>query len=215
MIEKFISHENANSYLYINKDKKCFLVDTNEDYLKVFNYLKQNKYELDSILLTHGHLDHIISLDKYLEEFPNLKVYIHKHEKDFLTNPNLNLSTYVISSSLKIDVKNLILVNDDDEIEVGGVVVKVKHTPFHTLGSVCYYVKEENALFSGDTLFHSTIGRTDLPTSDPSKIPSSLKKIIDLPSNTRVLPGHEKETTIEREIKHNPYILNLKKEGNI
>ena len=103
----------------------------------------------------------------------------------------------------------MVTLSDNEEIEVAGFKIKMIKTPFHTKGSACYYAESENILFSGDTLFYTTIGRTDLPTGSNRSVSDSLKKLLKLPLETKVYPGHGVVTTLERESKYNVYLRNI------
>ena len=216
MIDIYYSRSvGANSYLGINKDNEAFLVDPSFAFDNgLINHIHKLNVKIVAILITHGHWDHISSLEKICDEFPNANVYISEEEVDFLTDPNLNLSKPAFDEGYPIKIinylpKHLIKVNDGDTIKEAGFVINVIHTPFHTKGSVCYFVESEKALFSGDTLFFSTIGRTDLPTGSNRTINSSLKKLKDLPSEIKVFPGHGACTFLDREKKYNTYLKNI------
>lgn len=105
-----------------------------------------------------------------------------------------------------ISVPNVIFVNEQDEIEILKYKIKIIETPFHTDGSICLYLENQNALFSGDTLFHLGIGRTDLPGGHEQYILDSLKKLAALPHTTKVYPGHGEMTNIDNEMRYNPYM---------
>ncbi len=158
-------------------------------------------------LLTHGHYDHLSGLKENKHPAP---VYLSFEENDFLTDPDLNLTSYLNENPLIIDELEKRFVSDNQEINIPHFpTFKVLHTPFHTIGSVCYYFPTEKTLFSGDTLFHLGIGRTDLPTGSGKTITSSLRKLVSLPSGTKVCPGHGPNTTLENEFRYNPYFKGL------
>ena len=165
-----------------------------------------------AVINTHAHFDHISALKDILNEFEDVKVYIFNEEIDILINPKLNLS-HVREDNGEKDIdfrpKNLIGLSDHEEFETCGFKIKCIHTPFHTKGSSCYFVATEQALFSGDTLFFTTIGRSDLPTGSERTIESSLAKLISLPENTKVYPGHGVITNLDREKKYNQYLRNI------
>ncbi len=217
MIIPFLTSRYANSYLVVDKNNDAFLIDIGDRNEEIKEYLKKHNFHLKAILLTHGHFDHIENIGAFLDENPLIDVYIHRLEKDFLLNSHLNLSMFGQKGEnyhFSYRVENLHLIEDQDLIKIGEEEIKVIFTPFHTQGSVCYYLKNEEALFSGDTLFYSTIGRSDLPTSNPSLIDSSLRKLLSLNDRVIVYPGHGIKTTILREKKHNPNLINLLKEEN-
>lgn len=186
----------SNMYLLIDENKSCLVVDPSKITTSFFDYLNKNQLKLEGILLTHGHFDHTRGVNEVLERY-DVPLYIGFYEEELLTNPKLNCSAF--KKDPTIISKKPILVSDKDEITLLDEPIIVLHTPYHTSGAVCYYLKDSNVLLSGDSLFYASIGRSDLPTSDKGLIESSLKKILSLPENTKVYPGHGPSTTIERE----------------
>ncbi len=218
MIVSFLTSRYANSYLVVDKNNDAFLVDIGDRNEEIKTYLKQHNFHLKAILLTHGHFDHIENIGEFLDEDPSIAVYLHRLEKDFLLNSHLNLSMFGFKGEnfhFSYQVKNLHLVEDQEIIKIGEEEIKVIFTPFHTQGSVCYYLKSEEVLFSGDTLFYSTIGRSDLPTSNPVLINNSLRKLLLLDDQVIIYPGHGIKTTILREKKHNPNLIKLFQGGKL
>ena len=155
-----------------------------------------------AVLLTHGHFDHILAADD-LRDTWDIPIYAYADEKMVLSNPRINLSGSW-ASPYTLDADHY--VKDGDLLQLGGFDIEVLHTPGHTLGSCCYYIKEEGVLFSGDTLFAGSIGRTDFPTSNMGHMKASLKRLLtNLPGETVVYPGHGEETTIAYEKRYNPF----------
>lgn len=213
MVDIFYSRIAANTFVIYNNNNEGILIDPgyNKDNCLIDHLNKINK-QIKAILITHGHIDHTYALEDVLKLYPEAKVYISEDDKEFLTNPKLNLSYQSEDEYFKecsFLPKSLTLVNDNDIIEECGIKIKVIATPFHTIGSVCYYVESEKALFSGDTLFFSTIGRTDFPTGSSKTVESSLKKIKTLPDGIKVYPGHGGCTNLDREKLYNPYLKNI------
>lgn len=168
---------------------------------------KHHQGQVLGYFLTHAHIDHLCSLDESSIKAP---LYLHFKEIEVLDNPRKNLSFSFLGSAyhLPSDIE-INALNDGDELCFSPYTIKVIATPFHTIGSVCYYFEKENVLISGDTLFHLSIGRTDLPTGSDKTIQSSLKKLASLPPNTKIYPGHGEASTIKEELSFNPYFINL------
>jgi len=166
--------------------------------------LAVGKKNVKSILLTHGHFDHIIGVNK-LKSLTNAKIYIYSDDMQFTTDNSLNLSFMAAPLEMEPFTADVVL-NDGDTIELGSLKIQVMHTPGHTIGSCCYLV--ENAIFSGDTLMKGSCGRTDFPTGSYPQMIESLKKIEDLDADYHIYPGHEGETTLDYERKNNPYMGN-------
>lgn len=195
----------ANTYLAVDeKTNKGFIVDPG-GYNKVLTKeVRDNDVNIKYIILTHGHSDHICGVNEHKAEFPDAKIVAYKDEEAMLENPNLNQSPgFGVPYSTKADI----LVSDGDELKVGDVTLKFIHTPGHTEGGMCIYVKEAKALFSGDTLFRQSIGRTDFPGGSYKEIMDSIrKKLFLLPDDTNVFPGHMGTTSIGFEKENNPFV---------
>ena len=195
----------ANTYLAVDeKTNEGFIVDPG-GYNKVLTKeVRDNDVKIKYIILTHGHSDHICGVNEHKAEFPDAKIVAYKDEEAMLENPNLNQSPgFGVPYSTKADI----LVNDGDELKVGDVTLKFIHTPGHTEGGMCIYVKEAKALFSGDTLFRQSIGRTDFPGGSYKEIMDSIrKKLFLLPDDTNVFPGHMGTTSIGFEKENNPFV---------
>lgn len=195
----------ANTYLAVDeKTNEGFIVDPG-GYNKVLTKeVRDNDVNIKYIILTHGHSDHICGVNEHKAEFPDAKIVAYKDEEAMLENPNLNQSPgFGVPYSTKADI----LVSDGDELKVGDVTLKFIHTPGHTEGGMCIYVKEAKALFSGDTLFRQSIGRTDFPGGSYKEIMDSIrKKLFLLPDDTNVFPGHMGMTSIAFEKENNPFV---------
>ena len=215
MIDVTYSRIAANTFICYNEKNEGFIVDPGYNVDNVLiNHIKKLNVKIVAVLLTHGHFDHIHALEDICKEFPDVNVYISEDEKEFLSEPNLNLSNEEELRDQGVRIltyvpEHLLLVNDGDIIKEAGFEIKVIATPFHTRGSVCYMVESEKALFSGDTLFFTTIGRSNLPTGSSKTIESSLAKLKALPDGLKVYPGHGACTFLDREKKYNSYLKNL------
>lgn len=204
-IEKFVLGSLAtNSYLIENEEtKELVIVDpaTCPDY--VISHVKSNGYEPKAILLTHGHFDHVMGIDGWVKEF-DIPVYLHEEEKEILVNPELNLSS-MFGKTYSYNKVNVL--KDGDVLEVAGFSFRIIHTPGHTKGGCCYYEENEEILISGDTLFHSSVGRSDFPTGSAAMLVKSIReKLFVLPDTVMVYPGHDSLTCIADEKMHNPFV---------
>ena len=213
MLDSFISRTACNTYILYNEDKDAILVDPgfNEDN-RIIEHIKKIGVNVVAILLTHAHFDHITALEDVCMLFPNAITYINEDELELLDNPKMNLSMFRddgLDKLLTYVPSKLVTLTDNEVFIAAGYQIKMIKTPFHTKGSACYYVESENILFSGDTLFYTSIGRTDLPTGSNRTIASSLSKLLTLPLETKIYAGHGVATTLERESKYNVYLRNI------
>ena len=156
-----------------------------------------------AILLTHGHFDHILAAEEIKKKY-NIPIYACAKEEKTLQDPRINLTAFHTSSyTLKADV----YLTDLQVVELAGFSVQMIETPGHTLGSCCYYLKDEGVLFSGDTVFCGSVGRTDFPEGSTAAIVNSLHRLLEaLPDDTEVYPGHDTSTTIGYEKRYNPFV---------
>lgn len=170
------------------------------------NILVNEQLNCVAILLTHGHYDHIGALPELMELVGHkVPIYASAEEEDVLNDPRKNLSTML--SGQMVTVKPDILLQDDQEIELLDTKLRCFLVPGHTKGGMCYYFAENGILFSGDTLFARSIGRSDFPTGDGIRLVKSIKeKLMTLPDETIVYPGHNERTTIGKERNANPFI---------
>lgn len=185
----------TNTYIIGNTEtNEAIVVDPADRADLIIEELKKEELTLAAIILTHGHFDHMQAADQLRKEY-GVKVYAHEKEAELLKNPELNLSKAFTGRENGIEAEEGFV--DGQEIELAGFRVKVIHTPGHTAGGCCYYFEEYHLLFSGDTLFYTTVGRTDFPTGNYATLKRSIReKLFTLPEETKVLPGHEGTTTI-------------------
>ena len=205
MIEvvKFLSDPiGENAYLFfLEGEKRAVAVDPSYNAQAMLNYLKEEETQLEAILLTHGHFDHIAGVD-VLREATSTPVYIHEADAQTLEDPEKNMS--VITHRLLTIKPADRLLKGQEVLELAGMQVQVLHTPGHTQGGVCYLA--EDVLFSGDTLFSMSIGRTDLPGSNEEQMKASLAKLCALEREYVVYPGHGQSTSLGFEVQNNPYL---------
>ena len=195
----------TNCYIVINEgNRECFVVDPATCPPEFVSYIKDAGLEVKAVLLTHGHFDHIMGLDGFLKEF-SVPVYACEAEKELLESAQLNSSASMLGQPYTFSGAEY--VTNRQNLKIAGFEIQVIYTPGHTGGGCCYYIPAENVLFSGDTLFHGSIGRTDLPTGSMGQLVNSIRdRLFVLPDETKVYPGHMEETTIGYEKKYNPFI---------
>jgi hydroxyacylglutathione hydrolase len=183
----------------------CLIIDTGLDAGPLMDFLEEHKLNPIALIITHGHADHIGGVEPLRKKFPAIAVYIHKLDAGMLTSAIKNLS--VLSGKFLTTKKADNLIEEGNVIDKAGIKLSVIHTPGHTPGGICLYCEKENILFVGDTLFAGSIGRTDFPNGDMQQLISGIKsKLLCLPENTIVYPGHGPETTIGQEKAENPFL---------
>ncbi len=192
----------TNCYVVSNEDtKEAIVIDPAEHAGKIIKVLEKEGASLKAILLTHGHFDHMTAANE-LREKTGAKLYAHEAEEELLKTPELNLSMAFTGRSVSTEAD--VLVKDGEVLALAGMELKVIHTPGHTKGGCCYLLENQGILFSGDTLFQRTIGRTDFPTGDYQTLLDSVRKrLFVLNEEIKVLPGHNDTTTIAYEKKYN------------
>ena len=172
--------------------------------------LQNQNASLIGILLTHGHFDHIISIDTLREKY-NVPVYIHKKDACMLTDGKLN-GFYMFFERDCIHKPADILFSDGDEISIGNEKLKILHTPGHSLGSSCFIFKDEDnksAIVTGDTLFANAVGRTDLYGGNLRELIASIKKLASFDKASQIYPGHGEINTLGEAINNVSYIFDF------
>lgn len=193
----------ANCYLIVCEDtKEAVIIDLGGEPEKIIKKSIAEGFSINCIILTHGHGDHIAGVPGLLKEI-NCPVYAHEKEAELLINPKLNLTSTMYMD--KISIKPDKLLKENDVIEVGNLSIKVIYTPGHTMGGIS--LKVDNYIFTGDTLFQGSIGRTDLFGGSYDDIIDSINnKILIYDDETIILPGHGPATTIGAEKRTNPFV---------
>lgn len=194
----------TNCYFVINEEtKELLIVDPGAAAEQLAERARTEGVKPAAILLTHGHFDHAGAAKALADAF-DIPVYAHEAEKETLENAELNVSWMEGAAAVYHADR---FVRDEEEISLAGFHIRVLHTPGHTVGGCCYYFPYEDAVFSGDSLFCMSIGRTDFAKGSASELIRSVKeKLMVLPERTMVYPGHNEETTIENERMYNPFL---------
>ncbi|MBQ2706386.1 MAG: MBL fold metallo-hydrolase [Lachnospiraceae bacterium] len=200
----------TNCYVVINeKNKECFIIDPGASAKQLAERIRKDGLTPVAVLLTHGHFDHAGAAEELAEEF-GIKIYAHEAEKDTLENPQKNVS-WMMGASETYHAN--VFLKDEEVLTLAGFEIKVIHTPGHTEGGCCYYIETEAVIFTGDTLFAQSVGRTDFPGGSMSQIVRSITEKImtlneagNLETDIMVYPGHNDPTTIETERMNNPYL---------
>lgn len=201
--QRVLGMVSTNVYVCMHVEtKEAFIVDPADDADEIIRLVSAMGAKPCAILLTHGHFDHIGAADALRKRY-EIPVYAEEHEKELLSSPALNLSGgWADSLTLTADH----LLKDGDMLNIAGFTIRVLHTPGHTPGGCCYELAGEDILFSGDTLFYMSVGRTDFPGSSGAAMRMSLHRLLEeLSEDTQVLPGHGESTTIGYEKRNNPY----------
>jgi hydroxyacylglutathione hydrolase len=194
----------TNCYIVSNsKTSEAIIIDPSSEEETIKEYVLEKNLNVVGIFITHGHFDHIMAA-KSLQLFFGVKLYAGIFEKEMLEDDALNCSLAVGACyTMKADI----YLEDGYLITMAGMKIRVIHTPGHTAGGVCYHFVNQKVLFSGDTLFFESIGRSDMPTGNGNELLMSVKeKLWVLDDEIQVYPGHGRGTTIGYEKKNNPYI---------
>ncbi len=194
----------TNCYFLINEDtKQLVVVDPGEEATRLIGEIDALGCKPQAVLLTHGHFDHAGAARDVADHY-GIQVIAHEMEQETLENPRYNLGGMMGGSPAIYHADRF--VKDGELLELAGFRIKVLFTPGHTPGGCSYYVEEQKLVFSGDALFHQSIGRTDFPGGSSATLIRSVKeKILSLPADTQVLPGHDQLTSVGFEKEYNPF----------
>lgn len=206
IVEKYqLGMVRTNCYLIYNDEtSEVIIVDPADNAKMIEQLIEEKNLNLQAILLTHGHFDHILAANELRDTY-QVPIVAHEAENQILADPSLNLSIGMGGEPCIVKADRF--VKDGEVLDLLHTDVKVLHTPGHTAGGVCYLFIKEKLMLSGDTLFEESVGRTDFPTGSMSTLVHSIKeKLMVLEDEIIVYPGHEGETSIIHERNFNPYI---------
>lgn len=194
----------TNCYLLVNhKTGELLVVDPGDQAQLIEKQIEKTGAKPVAVLLTHGHFDHAGAAEELADKY-QISIYAHEAEKETLEDPRLNLCGMI--GEHKVYHAD-IFVKDEEVLNLAGFSIRVFFTPGHTIGGCCYYIADEKILFSGDTLFQESVGRTDFPRGSASDLIRAIReKLMPLPDDVTVYTGHDESTLIGYERMHNPYL---------
>lgn len=185
--------------------RPCWIIDASFEPAELIDHVRTLALRPQALILTHAHVDHIAGVHDLRRAFPDLPILIHEGERDWLTDPQKNLSAFMGQPVTAPAATRLL--GAGEALDLAGVAFRVLHTPGHSPGGITLYQPESALALVGDTLFAGSIGRTDFPGSSARTLEHSIRThLYSLPPATRVLPGHGPETTVERERRTNPFV---------
>lgn len=179
---------------------EALVIDPGDEPDRIINFIKENKLNVKYILCTHAHFDHVGALPELKQE-TGAQVAIHEAEKEIYEGAR-DMALFFGYDINKLPEPDILL-NENDYIRIGKMEFRVLHTPGHSPGGLCLY--GNGVVFTGDTVFAGSVGRTDFYGGSMDDLKNSFKKILSLPAYTKILPGHGPESTVENEIKENPF----------
>lgn len=203
VIKKSLGQMGTNCYvIWDEKTLEAAVIDPGFEDQRINAIINENKLQVKYILLTHGHFDHLGGVNQ-IKQLTGAKVLIHQGDADCLTDPRRNLSV-LAGLSMVLDPADGFL-SENETITLGEIVIRVIHTPGHSKGGICLLAEDQ--LFAGDTLFNTSIGRTDFADGDLNELLNGISsKLFILDDATTVLPGHGENTTIGYEKTNNPFL---------
>ncbi len=187
--------------------REAIVVDPGDEVTRIVASLRQHQLTVKAIVITHAHIDHIAGAQK-LKALTGAPVYLNPNDHELVQMLDEQATWLRMQKPDHVEIDSA--ADDGTSLTLGSTAIHLIHTPGHTQGSVCMYIPSENKLIAGDTLFRDSVGRTDLPGGNTRKLLSSVKsRLLVLPEETVVFPGHGPTTTIGREKSHNPFLQNL------
>ncbi len=192
----------TNAYIvYSHENPACFIIDPGADADVLATFIDEAGLQPESIVLTHGHYDHFGAVMELKKRY-QIPVWLHKDDRETIVSNSLGVLASLFKAPEPPQIDRYL--DDGDTLEAGDLKLEVIHTPGHTPGGIC--LSTGNLLFTGDTLFQGSIGRTDLAGGDYGILQQSLEKLKQFPPDTIVLPGHGDESTIKIEVRLNPFL---------
>lgn len=196
----------VNCYIVYGDDARAMVIDPGDDATLIADLIRKQNLQVTAYLITHGHMDHVSALAELTELFP-APVGIHPSDAKWAFIPSNAMPPYYNAPRRPKTEQHALA--DDQRWNQLDTECRVITTPGHSAGCVCFYFPKAGMIFTGDTLFASSVGRTDLPGGDEDLLAQSLKRLVNLPGNTVVFPGHGPKSTIAQEKQTNPFLRNV------
>jgi len=195
----------TNCFLVADEDaKQAVLFDAPDNTAAaLLDEAKRRGWDVIGLWLTHGHFDHVADHLEVTSRFPDAKVLIHRLDEPKLLRPNSSIFALPFTIAPRKPDGYL---EDGQELSIGSLKATVVHTPGHAPGHVMFHFPEDQMLVGGDLIIGGAVGRTDLPDSDPTALYASIRRVMELPPETRLLPGHGQPGTLRDELESNPYV---------
>ena len=196
IIRKFIVGPLENNCFIIadENSKECLVIDPGDEPDRILDFINENNFQLKYIICTHAHFDHVAAVSDIKEE-TKAKIVLHRDDLEIYKSTKDQAAVWGFELESQPDPDTF--VSEGDKLEIGDLSFEIFHTPGHSPGGICLY--GEGILITGDTLFAGSVGRTDLYGGDINKLKKSFKRLLSLPDNIRVLPGHGPESTVGHE----------------
>jgi hydroxyacylglutathione hydrolase len=204
-VKRFINGPfSVNTYL-VYDGTSSVVIDPGHDMERLIRFAHDNALHPKAILLTHAHIDHVVGITEIRKAFPGTETYIHEDDIDLLSQAAFQAKMFSLPDPGRILIEKRLV--HQEKISFGSITFTCIFTPGHSPGSLCFYVEKENVLFAGDLIFYESVGRTDLFGGNHSDLLRSIKdKILTLPANTIIHPGHGSSTDVAHETEYNPFI---------